>query len=181
MLRAAFAVLALPLVLAAPAQADWAGSSFDSLAESASELELGPDEWFPVRGVIDFGEHDARFGAWRGGRRHEGQDVFAPAGTPLVAVREGQVVEKGDDGGRGNYVAIWSPSAGLTYLYLHMRAPARQRIGALVDAGERIGAVGCTGSCWGDHLHVEMRHGRGTTGRPLDPLPMLRRLAMRAR
>jgi murein DD-endopeptidase MepM/ murein hydrolase activator NlpD len=48
-----------------------------------------------------------------------------------------------------------------------------------VRTGERIGAVGCTGSCWGDHLHIEMRRGRGTTGRPLDPLPQLRRLAQR--
>jgi len=45
--------------------------------------------------------------------------------------------------------------------------------------GERVGAVGCTGSCWGDHLHLELRVGRGTTGRPLDPLPMLKRLAAR--
>ena len=139
-----------------------------------------PESAFPVRGHADFGEAGARFGAWRGGHVHEGQDVFAPAGTPLVSVRPGKVVEKGDDGGRGNYVAIWSRPARRTFVYLHMRRPTLLSPGERVGAGERIGAVGCTGSCWGDHLHLEVRRGRGTTGRPHDPQPLLRRLARRA-
>jgi murein DD-endopeptidase MepM/ murein hydrolase activator NlpD len=134
---------------------------------------------FPVRGRVDWGEQDARFGAWRGGHVHEGQDVFAPAGTPLLAIRYARVVEKGDDGGRGNYVAMWSRAARHTFVYLHMLHPSRVRVGERVRAGQRVGAVGCTGSCWGDHLHLEVRRGRGTTGRPLDPLPLLRRLAAR--
>ena len=188
---AAFAALAAGAV---PASA-WAetpgldepgslGATFESVARTARALEVArpePESWFPIRGVIDFGEDDARFGAWRGGRRHEGQDVFAEAGTPLVSVRGGRVVEKGDDGGRGNYVAIWNPETDRTFVYLHMRAPSPHEIGETVDAGVRVGAVGCTGSCWGDHLHLEMREGRETTGRPLDPLPLLARLARRAR
>jgi murein DD-endopeptidase MepM/ murein hydrolase activator NlpD len=134
---------------------------------------------FPVQGATGFGESAARFGAWRGGRRHEGQDVFAPAGSPLFALRDGKVAETGDDGGRGNYVAVFNPDLDQTYLYLHMKNPARQRPGEWVRAGERVGAVGCTGSCWGDHLHVELRRGRGAQGRPLDPLPLLRRLQAR--
>jgi murein DD-endopeptidase MepM/ murein hydrolase activator NlpD len=160
------------------------GAAFQALVETAAAVEIEPPEpetWFPVRGTIEFGEHDARFGAWRGSRRHEGQDVFADAGTPLVAIRDGRLVEAGDDGGRGNYVAIWSPEVDRTFVYLHMRAPTPHAIGDAVQGGERIGAVGCTGSCWGDHLHLEMREGRGTTGKPLDPLPLLRRLSLRAR
>ena len=140
---------------------------------------LPPVAEFPVRGAVDWGEHDARFGAYRGGHVHEGQDVFAKAGTPLVAVRDGRIVEKGDDGGRGNYVAIWSPAAERTFVYLHMLRPSRFGQGDTVHHGQRVGAVGCTGSCWGDHLHLEIRRGRGTTGRALDPLPLLRRLAAR--
>jgi murein DD-endopeptidase MepM/ murein hydrolase activator NlpD len=140
---------------------------------------LPPPAEFPVRGAVDWGEHDARFGSYRGGHVHEGQDVFAKAGTPLVAIRDGRIVEKGDDGGRGNYIAIWSPPARRTFVYLHMLRPSRLGPGDSVDRGERVGAVGCTGSCWGDHLHLEVRRGRGTTGRPLDPLPLLRRLAAR--
>ncbi|MGH2822027.1 MAG: M23 family metallopeptidase [Thermoleophilaceae bacterium] len=157
------------------------GDAFEALARAAAEVEVEPPAWFPVRGTIDFGEYDGRFGAWRGGRRHEGQDVFADAGTPLVALRDGRVVETGDDGGRGNYLAIWCPEADRTFVYLHMRVPTPLAVGDDVEGGARVGAVGCTGSCWGDHLHVEMRVGRGTTGRPLDPLPLLSRLAQRAR
>jgi murein DD-endopeptidase MepM/ murein hydrolase activator NlpD len=185
MLRVLPAALVLFIVAAAPARAATGLSSiFESVTRTAEALEVEPAQpvdWFPVRGIVDFGQADARFGAWRGGRRHEGQDVFAKAGTPLVSTRAGTVVETGDDGGRGNYIAIWSPEARVTFIYLHMRAPGRLREGEAVNAGQRIGAVGCTGSCWGDHLHLEMRQGKGTTGKPLDPLPMLRVLAGRAR
>jgi murein DD-endopeptidase MepM/ murein hydrolase activator NlpD len=160
------------------------GEAFEVLVQTAAGVEVEPPEpetWFPVRGTIDFGAYDARFGVWRGSHRHEGQDVFADAGTTLVAIRDGTVVETGDDGGRGNFVAIWSPEVDRTFVYLHMRAPTPHAVGDAVSGGARVGAVGCTGSCWGDHLHLEMRVGRGTTGRPLDPLPLLRRLSLRAR
>lgn len=169
---------------AAPATPASLGEAFAALAQAAAEVEVEPPEpqaWFPIRGTVDFGEYAGRFGAWRGSRRHEGQDVFADAGTPIVAIRDGTVVEKGDDGGRGNYVAIWSPGTDRTFVYLHMHAPTPHAVGDAVQGGARVGAVGCTGSCWGDHLHLEMRAGRGTTGRPLDPLPLLRRLSLRAR
>jgi murein DD-endopeptidase MepM/ murein hydrolase activator NlpD len=191
---ARIAALATLVAAAAPVHAaagaaplgtpDSLGEAFEELALTAAAVDLAPptpQEWFPVRGAIDFGEYAGRFGAWRGSRRHEGQDVFADAGTPLVAIRYGLVVETGNDGGRGNYIAIWSPEVDRTFVYLHMRAPTPYAVGDAVEDGARVGAVGCTGSCWGDHLHLEMREGRGTTGRPLDPLPLLRRLALRAR
>ena len=150
------------------------------IAEDVSERAAArPTAVFPMRADPDWGEGEARFGAYRGGHVHEGQDVFASAGTPLVAIRDGRVVEKGDDGGRGNYVAIWSRDADHTFLYLHMRRPTPFEPGDDVKMGDRVGAVGCTGSCWGDHLHFEIRAGRGTTGTPLDPLPVLQRLAAR--
>ena len=74
--------------------------------------------------------------------------MFASAGTPIRSTREGLVVEKGDDGGRGNYVAIWNARARRTFVYLHMLRPTPWRRGERVEAGSRIGAVGCTGSCW---------------------------------
>ena len=160
------------------------------IAEHVSDRAAArPAAVFPLLGRPDWGERDARFGAFRGGHMHEGQDVFAPAGTPLVAIRDGRVVETGDDpqspafagqgagGGRGNYIAIWSRELRRTYVYLHMRRPTRLAPGDRVRMGQRVGAVGCTGSCWGDHLHFEIRQGRGTTGKPRDPLHVLRRLA----
>ena len=144
--------------------------------QAARELrQLRPAAVHPVAAPVDYGEGGARYGADRGGRMHEGQDVFAPAGTPLVAVRDGVVLETGDDGGRGNYLAIWSREAGETYVYLHLLAPPEVGAGSNVRAGQRVGRVGCTGSCYGDHLHFEVRRGRDLEAAPRDPLALLRR------
>ena len=79
--RAVIAAIALLAALALPATADTELSSvFESVTRTAKALDVEPAQpvdWFPVRGIVDFGDSDARFGAWRGGRRHEGQDVFA--------------------------------------------------------------------------------------------------------
>ena len=153
------------------------GRSARRLGREVSRLAAAarprPEAVHPVVGPADYGEAGAQFGAARSGHVHAGQDVFAPAGTPLVAVRDGVVVETGSDGGRGNYVALFSPDASETYLYLHMQSPTPLAIGARVRAGGEVGSVGCTGSCFGDHLHFEIRSGRGTTGEARDPLPDL--------
>jgi murein DD-endopeptidase MepM/ murein hydrolase activator NlpD len=144
---------------------------------TAASVTAGPV--YPVAGHFDYGEADAKFGAWRGGRRHEGQDVFARPGTPLVAVRTGVVVEEAGaesaySGGRGNFIAIYSELDNRTYVYFHMRRRSPLREGDAVGAGDPVGGVGCTGSCWGNHLHFEVRLGRGVEGKPIDPLPLLR-------
>ena len=136
---------------------------------------LRPDVVHPVDGPVDYGESGAQFGADRGGRMHEGQDVFAPSGTPLVAVRSGIVLETGDDGGRGNYVGIYSPRARETYVYLHMLGPSLVQPGQRVRYGQRVGRLGCTGSCFGEHLHFEVRRGRSLEGAARDPRPLLLR------
>lgn len=55
---------------------------------------------------------------------------------------------------------------------MHMVEAAEVKTGAQVRAGQRIGGVGCTGSCWGDHLHFEVHAGRGIAGEAQDPLPL---------
>ena len=154
--------------------------AFPGAASARPEEFVGPSQpaatAFPVVGAGSFGEGAGRFGASRSGHSHEGQDVFAPEGTPLVAIRDGVVLETGDDGGRGNFVSFYSPGTGETYVYMHMSEASRVHPGQQVRAGQRVGSVGCTGSCWGDHLHFEERRGRGTYGRPVDPLPLLLRL-----
>jgi len=110
------------------------------------------------------------------GRGHEGQDMFAPAGTPLVAIANATVTESGSDGGRGNYVSIYDPAAKRTYNYFHMLGPALVRGGERVRTGQKLGELGCTGSCWGNHLHFEVRVGHDPYGPVLDPMPTLRRL-----
>ena len=129
---------------------------------------------FPVDGAFNWGQDGARFGAGRGGRAHAGQDVFARAGTPLVAVRDGIVVEAGEGGGRGNYVGVYHPVVDRTYVYLHLQRPAPVSTGQRLRGGQRVGEVGCSGSCFGDHLHFEIRRGRDLAGQALDPMPELR-------
>lgn len=146
-----------------------------SLVDRVQSGSAPAGPYHPIRGGFGYGDAAARFGNNRGDHMHEGQDVFAPAGTPLVSVLDAVVVESGSDGGRGNYVALYSPRTRATYLYLHMQAPALVPVGGQVRAGQRVGSVGCTGSCFGDHLHFEIRKGRGTTGTPVDPLPGLQR------
>ena len=132
---------------------------------------------FPVKGPFNWGQRDATYGAARSGHVHEGQDVFAVSGTPLVAASDGVVVEAGNDGGRGNYVAIFDRAERRTYVYLHMESPSRVAVGERVASGRRVGEVGCTGSCFGVHLHFEVRGGRAVEGAPQDPRPLLERWA----
>jgi murein DD-endopeptidase MepM/ murein hydrolase activator NlpD len=122
---------------------------------------------------IDYGESGAQFGAARSGRTHEGQDMMVPTGTPLVAVSDGEVVEVGTDGGRGNYLSIYDPEEDRTYNYFHMVEPASVKQGEKVEAGQDVGAVGCTGSCFGDHLHFEVHEGQDPYGPVVDPRPLL--------
>jgi murein DD-endopeptidase MepM/ murein hydrolase activator NlpD len=101
--------------------------------------------------------------------------MFAATGTPLVAAGDGVVIDTGSDGGRGNYLDLYSPARGLTYSYFHMTGPASVKPGARVKAGQRVGALGCSGSCDGAHLHFEVHRGRGARGRGIDPMRLLKR------
>jgi murein DD-endopeptidase MepM/ murein hydrolase activator NlpD len=166
------------------------GSGRQSLASSAAVFGVGPGTApglspgyvFPLIGNPDFGEADARFGASRYGHVHEGQDIFGKAGTPEVAVHDGVVVDRGTDGGRysggrGNYVAIYSPADDRSFVYMHMLKPPNVQLGDRVHAGQLLGRLGCTGSCEGPHLHFEVRIGKASLRsktKPVDPLPYLR-------
>lgn len=150
--------------------------SADERARDARRERLDGPFHPVVAATIDYGEAGAEFGASRSGHVHEGQDVFAPSGTPLVAVADGEVVEVGSDGGRGNYVSIHDTAEDRTYNYFHMLEPAAVEQGEAVRAGQRIGAVGCSGSCFGEHLHFEVRDGADPYGEAEDPRPLLEKL-----
>jgi murein DD-endopeptidase MepM/ murein hydrolase activator NlpD len=139
-------------------------------AKRVSKIVQVPRRVFPMRARPEYGDGlDA-------GRGHEGQDLLVAAGTPLVAVADTVVLETGNSGGRGNYISLYDPAADRTYNYFHMLAPALARPGQHLRAGQRVGRVGCTGSCWGDHLHFELRAGRDPYGPVLNPTPFLHRL-----
>jgi murein DD-endopeptidase MepM/ murein hydrolase activator NlpD len=149
--------------------ADWAHRA--ARAERRRERAEGP--FVPIVGKVDYGTPENAFGAPRSGHIHAGQDMFADPGTPEVAATDGVVLETGTDGGQGNYVYLYDAKRDRTYVYMHMIEPAKVQRGERVNAGQLLGGVGCTGSCWGDHLHFEVRDGRGYEGEARDPMPLL--------
>lgn len=171
MLRAGALAFAIALGAAVPATA---ATQIDSPSMPAARPA---ENAFPVRGVFNWGQEAAAFGGPRSGRSHEGQDVMSRTGTPVVAIADGQILETGNDGGRGNYLNLYDPSRRVTYVYMHMVSPPAAKPGQKVTTGQRLGGVGCTGSCFGDHLHFEIRAGKGGEGAARDPRPLLERLA----
>ncbi|MDX6698798.1 MAG: peptidoglycan LD-endopeptidase LytH [Solirubrobacteraceae bacterium] len=130
---------------------------------------------FPVRGPHSFGTSINRFGAPRSGHTHQGQDIMARAGLPVVSVTAGKVSATGSNGGAGNYAVVDGDDQ-RDYAYYHLQSSAVVRKGQSVAAGTVLGRVGCTGSCSGDHLHFEMWTPHWWDGgEPFDPLPYLRR------
>jgi murein DD-endopeptidase MepM/ murein hydrolase activator NlpD len=127
---------------------------------------------FPVLGPHGYGEFAAKFG---GGRGHQGQDVFAACGTPMVAARGGIVKFKQYHARAGYYIVIDGERTGIDYAYMHMKSAALVNKGERVRTGQLIGYVGDTGDASGCHLHFEMWKSPGwySGGSPFDPLPDL--------
>jgi len=116
---------------------------------------------WPVNGPVTSG-----FGM-RWGRMHEGIDIGVGYGTPIHAAAAGRVVYAGWMSGYGNLVAI-DHGGGISTAYGHQSSLAVS-VGQIVAQGETIGYVGCTGHCFGPHLHFEVR----INGAPVDPLGYL--------
>jgi murein DD-endopeptidase MepM/ murein hydrolase activator NlpD len=133
-------------------------------AQSSGPTDATPSSsgliW-PVSGPVTSG-----FGM-RWGRMHEGIDIGAASGTPIHAAAGGTVIYAGWLGGYGNLVVIDHHNS-LATAYGHQSAIATG-VGASVSQGQVIGYVGCTGHCFGSHLHFEVR----VNGAPVDPLAYL--------
>jgi murein DD-endopeptidase MepM/ murein hydrolase activator NlpD len=131
-------------------------------------------EVFPVRGAHTYGTHTNTFG---GGRGHQGQDVFAECGTPLVALTDATVQHKAFQSRAGHYVVL-QRADGESYAYMHLQQASPVDDGDRVRAGQVVGRVGDTGRASGCHLHFEQWTAPGwyEGGRAIDPLPLLRRL-----
>ncbi|HEU4706140.1 MAG TPA: peptidoglycan DD-metalloendopeptidase family protein [Solirubrobacterales bacterium] len=130
---------------------------------------------FPVLGPHEFGMGAGRFGAPRSGHTHQGQDVMAACGTPLVAARGGTVQYAGYEANAGNYVVIDGRGTPDDFMYAHLAEPSPLHTGETVRTGQPIGIVGETGDAVGCHLHFEMWGPPGwyEGGSPFDPLPYL--------
>jgi murein DD-endopeptidase MepM/ murein hydrolase activator NlpD len=125
--------------------------------------EAGNGFIWPVNGPIV-----SPFGM-RWGRLHAGVDIAVPAGTPIRAAKAGTIAfvqDEASSGGYGNYTCI-DHGGGVSTCYAHQSSFAITS--GSVDQGDIIGYVGCTGHCFGDHLHFEVR----VNGTPVDPMGYL--------
>lgn len=127
----------------------------------------------PVDGFHSFSD---TWGAPRsGGRRHEGVDMLADRGTPVVAVEDG-TIHRMSNTSRGG-IAVWLDGiGGDRYYYAHLDAwAAGLAVGQMVSRGEQIGTVGTTGNAPAHipHLHWEFHPDRGG---PVNPTPLAREL-----
>jgi murein DD-endopeptidase MepM/ murein hydrolase activator NlpD len=144
-------------------------------ASSTAEVEFSHHA-FPVAGSYDWGSEGARFGAPREGHRHQGQDLAAAEGTPVVAPRGGLIeAVQYQARGAGHYVVLDSDDEDYDYVFMHLRTGSiTVKQGDRVRTGQRIGEVGNTGSSSGAHLHFEIWVGGWFAGgEPIDPLPLL--------
>lgn len=116
---------------------------------------------WPVSGTLT-----STFGP-RWGSMHEGIDIAAPGGTPIVASASGTVILAGWLGGYGNLVVI-DHGGGLSTAYAHQSSIA-VGVGQAVSQGQVVGYVGSTGHSTGNHLHFEVR----VNGAAVDPLGYL--------
>lgn len=120
---------------------------------------------WPVRGFVTqrWGENPDRYYKKYGIPYHNGLDIAAPLGTPVVAIAAGDVMYSDyDDGGYGNYVRIYHPSLRIHSVVAHLKQ-ILVRPGVRVRAGEIIGLCGSTGDSSGPHVHLETRLGTRLT------------------
>ncbi len=128
------------------------------------------DGEFPIRGKHTYGDG---IGAGRG---HQGQDLMANCGKPVVAAQSGRVQFKDyQASGAGNYVVIDGKGTAEDTVYMHLQGAAKVSKRETVSAGQVIGRVGTTGRSSACHLHFEMWGGAGwyEGGSPVDPKPYL--------
>jgi murein DD-endopeptidase MepM/ murein hydrolase activator NlpD len=116
---------------------------------------------WPVNGPIvsPFGQ--------RWGRLHAGVDIAVPSGTPVHASQSGRVIIAGTVGGYGNYICI-AHGGSLSTCYGHNTSLGVSQ-GQSVKQGQVIASSGCTGHCFGPHVHFETR----VNGSPVDPMGYL--------
>jgi murein DD-endopeptidase MepM/ murein hydrolase activator NlpD len=156
------ALAAQSAALAARIQAAQSAQSSPSSSTSApSGVPSAAGFIWPVNGPVVSG-----FGM-RWGRMHEGIDISAASGTPIVAAAAGVVIHAGWLGGYGNLVVV-DHGNGLATAYAHASS-ILVGVGQRVSQGQTIALVGSTGNSSGPHLHFEVR----LNGNAVDPLAYL--------
>ncbi|RDK88763.1 M23 family metallopeptidase [Marinirhabdus gelatinilytica] len=132
-----------------------------------------PTYTFPVSGA---GNKNIQsfWGAPRGGgkRSHEGVDIFAPKGTPLIAITDGRISSTGNRGLGGKQVWLRDGLFGKTIYYAHLDSIA-VKTGQRVQLGDTLGFVGNTGNAKTTEPHLHFGIYKGSTG-PVNPYPFIK-------
>lgn len=135
-----------------------------------------PSLHFPVAGK---GNKNVQsfWGASRdgGGRSHEGVDIFAPRGTPVVAVADGYILRTGNQGLGGKQVWLRDEMVGYSHYYAHLDSVLTEA-GKRVKTGDTLGLVGNTGNAAGGATHLHF--GIYSTGGAVDPYPFIKQRAI---
>ena len=129
------------------------------------------------RARIDFGGSGRRFGAARNGHSHQGQDLAAAEGTPLVAPKAGTIPWRAyQSGGAGHYLVLDADGEDYNYVFMHLQPGSLLvRKGDRVAAGQQIAKSATPAAREGPHLHFEIWDGPWYDGgHPIDPLPFLK-------
>lgn len=153
----------LVLVIQTP---PWHFAQFDLQVTSEPTLQ------FPVKGK-DEKAIQSFWGAPRDGgkRKHEGNDIFAPKGTPLLAMTDGEITRVNNGGLGGKTVWLYDAERDLKYYYAHLDEQLVSR-GQFVRRGDIVGTVGNTGNArtTPPHLHFGIY-----ASKAIDPYPFLQR------
>jgi len=129
---------------------------------------------FPVAGWHIYGDG---IGAKRKGHRHEGQDIVAAQGTPVVAPLAGTVLYVDFQARGAGYYVVEQAVDGRAFFFAHcQKGSVVVAPGAAVTAGQQLCLVGHSGDASGPHLHFEIWVGGWRVDRNshfIDPLPAL--------
>jgi murein DD-endopeptidase MepM/ murein hydrolase activator NlpD len=128
-----------------------------------------PAAAYPIRGAHQLWE------GFGGARGHQGADLGAACGTPLVAALPGKIQFNEYHPRAGNYVVIDLAGSDDDIAYMHLIQPSPLKVGQAVGTGQPVGNVGETGNASGCHLHFEYWAGDWWGGgEPIDPVPILK-------
>lgn len=130
---------------------------------------------FPIAGPFVYGDG---IGADRGDHRHQGQDLSAARGTPIVAPLGGTVVTTDYQAGGAGYYVVLNATNGQSFFFAHcQKGSFGVTAGQVVTTGTGLCRVGSTGASSGPHLHFEIWVNGwrvNKNSQPIDPLPQLK-------
>jgi len=136
------------------------GASKVKLPTRPDQLRPEEKDMSPIPGSVVTSEFDEK----RGNRLHKGIDLRAPIGTSILAPNNSQVLDKGYDEKRGNFIILGDQNGNRTHQFMHL-SDILVKNGDVVSQGQEIGKSGNTGYSQAPHLHWE----KYVNDEPVDP------------